>query len=553
VFDEAHKIFTDVVYRGDFARVKELAFYPVMKIFLTATLPVTHEELLLEETCMPSSTRFIRAPTTRPNIRYHVLHINNQMKPVNQIAIDLASYLQQTIFTAQSRGIIFCIDIPTVNDIAKHFGDCKSHSQMPSDLKAQFQESWYQGHHQWMVATSGFMHGIDHPDVQAILFIGIPFGAINIEQGAGRAGRSGQPAFVFLLHSNNTIFCSVDGWEDRQCIAAAGEWAQTNIECRRKVMTCLMDGGDGMDCTEIEGAEQCDLCNPNTDLLHSVRILMAKDTPQISQSNTMDIEDNYDLGGWDDASLMNIDLESLCEVPLSSNVIPSSSGPSAEPIPQTSLVATGSAGPATKPAPQILPPAAVNLPISVRPSMAVQLDAAVYAQHMQSRKAKAAELGAMARYLYGKCIICWAWKGRCDVVKTPNHTYFISCRGPEDVFVNNAIRWFDLKKNYFRSFQKYEYCWQCGLPQGKYLPSTHPVFAPEKTVACPFEDFVAVLCWFVFINPAIFKEATKVFPGLTRGMRVQEFGMWAKQQANPGSFYNGLELIVWLWLHRNRM
>src|SRR5438876_4381883 len=110
VFDEAHKIFTDKDYRGSFIKVKEFAGFPIQKIFLSASLPPSLEPLFLEYTCTPSSTLFIRAPTTRLNLRYHVLQVENQVKHINKVAIALAKHLQTTTFTEASRGIIFCTD-----------------------------------------------------------------------------------------------------------------------------------------------------------------------------------------------------------------------------------------------------------------------------------------------------------------------------------------------------------------------------------------------------------------------------------------------------------
>ena len=93
-------------YRGKFAKVKELAGFPVFKIFLSATLPPCMEEFFLEETSMPSSTLFIRAPTSRPNLRYHVLHVENEVKHINKVAVQLAHHLQQSTFAENSRGIL---------------------------------------------------------------------------------------------------------------------------------------------------------------------------------------------------------------------------------------------------------------------------------------------------------------------------------------------------------------------------------------------------------------------------------------------------------------
>jgi superfamily II DNA helicase RecQ len=64
------------------------------------------------------------------------------------------------------------------------------------------EESWYCGLQQWIVATTGLIHGIDCQQVGAVILDGLPVGAINLHQGFGRLGRDGQPAMVFLVHNH---------------------------------------------------------------------------------------------------------------------------------------------------------------------------------------------------------------------------------------------------------------------------------------------------------------------------------------------------------------
>ena len=64
VFDEAHKVFVEDDFRSSFTRIKELAQYPVQKIFLSATLPPFLVDVFLDMTALPQSTLVIRGPTS---------------------------------------------------------------------------------------------------------------------------------------------------------------------------------------------------------------------------------------------------------------------------------------------------------------------------------------------------------------------------------------------------------------------------------------------------------------------------------------------------------
>lgn len=50
-----------------------------------------------------------------------------------------------------------------------------------------------------MMATTGFIQGIDHLNVDTVIFLEMPYGLNNLVQGAGRAGHAGRPAHVFLI------------------------------------------------------------------------------------------------------------------------------------------------------------------------------------------------------------------------------------------------------------------------------------------------------------------------------------------------------------------
>lgn len=467
----------------------------MQKIFITATLAVFLEDYFLQQIYLPRSTPVIREPTNRKNLMYHVLHVEQRVRKAKEVIIDLAKLVETELWTVASRGIIFCVSRSEVDDLATCFGNTKSHSDMELSDRSELQEKWNEGHpgHRWMVATTGFIHGIDHPNVDTVIFLEMPFGLNNFVQGAGRAGRSGRPAHIFLLKCCTT-FMNSTAEVDKGALDAGAKYVANTSECRRTILSDVMDGLP-VSCPDLPNAISCDICNPNDPMAIASKGLLnpiREDSPV------------YDQGGWDDAMLASLD-------PLILDTSSSSSS--------TSLL----------------------------------LDRAIYLKLHQDKRAKVAELTALTKAVggvlegnqTGYCVICWVWKNR-RTIKTPEHRYFINCKSVEDRFVDHGFGWIDMKRKF--RFQKFKYCWKCGLPQGNFTPSTHPTFKPGSVLECPFDDLVALLIWYIINTDIIWKRACSVFPGITTTMSLDGIIKWLMTEEHPCQFYNGLELVIWYWV-----
>jgi hypothetical protein len=504
------------VYRKKFDSVKELVQYLVQKIYLSATMPLYLDPYFLDQVYLPRSTLIIRESTVRKNLCYHVLHLEKRVRKAIDVVVDLSMLVEKETWTASSRGIIFCVTRAEVDEIAASFGNTKSHSDMEPSDRLALQEKWYEGisGHRWMVATTGFIHGIDHPHVDTVIFVDMPYGLTNFVQGSGRAGRSGGPAHVFLINCGQTFISPPPTEIDTGGIIPGTKYVCNVSDCRRVIVSDVMDGKI-VRCGDFHDALKCDNCDPNHPLVIASRKLLLP---------VREGSPDYDMGGWDDAMLASLD----------DSIFQSTSAP-----PSSSLTQPMSAS--------------NSYPPLSGPSVSLRLDQAIFLKLMKDKKAKVAELSAMTKGLGGilhgnatrYCVICWAWKNKW-VPKTPSHKYFISCKTKEDGFVKHGIGWIDMKHKL--QFEKFQYCWKCGLPQGDLTPVTHPTFKPGVVMDCPFDDLVVLLIWHVIHMEDIWTRACSTFNGLSKHMPLNDIVEWLKKQEQPHLFYNGLELVVWYWL-----
>jgi superfamily II DNA helicase RecQ len=187
-------------------KYRNLAIYPVQRILLSATVPPVLEQYLLDSSALPSSTLFIRAPTQRPLIRYHVIHLEYGVHlGIHEYTVTLARYLQKTNFDANSNGIIYVTSIADATQIGKSFDDCIYTSQLSIEEKDANVQRWSNGQSKWIVATDGFSHGINRPFVDAVIMVGLPHSFIDLIQQPGRGGRAGRPSMAFLVEDMDDL------------------------------------------------------------------------------------------------------------------------------------------------------------------------------------------------------------------------------------------------------------------------------------------------------------------------------------------------------------
>jgi Helicase conserved C-terminal domain len=225
--------------------------------------------------------------------------------------------VMQETWTETSRGIIFCLSQTEVDTLAAFFGNTKYHSDMTLDDRMESQEKWNKNFpgHQWMVAMTGFIQGIDNSNVDTVIFLEMPYGLTNFVQSGGRAERSGAPAHVFLIDYCITFISPPANTIDPAGIIPGTRYVESGSECRQLILSDVMDG-QPVRCADLHNAASCDNCNPNHPLVVASKKLLQP---------VHDPSPDYDIGGWDDTTLALLD-ESVLDP------TPPSSGPSTQVI-----------------------------------------------------------------------------------------------------------------------------------------------------------------------------------------------------------------------------
>ena len=264
--DEAHNAFLSDNYRLSMQALRHLELAAVPKIFLTATLLPEHEPVLADWLGITprGRTLVLRSPTARANHSIQVAPTNPPSQDMFDVGLQLARLLLASWEQEPSvRGIIFVksmLDLETFQHSAD-FPLCTYSGRMPDDEKERQLHAWLSNSSpltpKWIVATTALLHGVDYPRVDAVIFLGSPYGLYDFVQGAGRAGRSGQKSLIAVIYPPSSLQKRVNG-NKYGCQEGVGKMLKSAV-CRRVPISEFMDG-DVITCATLPGSELCDVC-----------------------------------------------------------------------------------------------------------------------------------------------------------------------------------------------------------------------------------------------------------------------------------------------------
>ena len=168
------------------AKVRErLGWPPVVALTATAT-PHVRADIVRQLKLDHAKT--IITGFDRRNLRYHVVSSRTEQDKAPGLAVVYAS-TRRTV-----ERITNLLNDARVASVAYHAGLDDAH-------RREVQDAFMKERVRVIVATNAFGMGIDKPNVRLVLHYAMPGTLEAYYQEAGRAGRDGEPADCFLLHS----------------------------------------------------------------------------------------------------------------------------------------------------------------------------------------------------------------------------------------------------------------------------------------------------------------------------------------------------------------
>lgn len=325
VVDESHQALVSSDFRPKLKAIDNLREVPLPKIYLSATLPPDNIDDFIKHVGIESrSVKIIRAHTGRKELRYHNVSCRNSLAVHTFVQnLVLQSYLSG-IVQADSRVIIFCSTVADAVATSDALGCLQYSSQLNQEERSEAQHTWMEGSSsatRCIAATSAFVHGIDAPFVDLIVFLNPPYGAIDFVQASARGGRRGRAAMVVLAHHGSTLKVNEPDYALRTVM---NNYVINQRQCRRLLLNKAMDGTD-LKCDTLNGDQLCDICHPDTEVTRLLKqcALMGTMPEQgclksiaepPKKVETEEDEDAFMYDGFDDSEIAAMSLPSSSEV-----------------------------------------------------------------------------------------------------------------------------------------------------------------------------------------------------------------------------------------------
>lgn len=138
-----------------------------------------------------------------------------------------------------------------------------------------------------MACTTSLAQGIHRDNVRFLAFYGDPYNALACAQGAGRAGRDGQPAFVISIlqpQPSSAVDPNNDPGQSRLLSQALRKFDV----CRRYTLTKLVDGPKlAVSCMEDPDCNDCDYCDRDADMATRIRSWIVDPKPASTSSTPL--------------------------------------------------------------------------------------------------------------------------------------------------------------------------------------------------------------------------------------------------------------------------
>lgn len=251
VFDEIHKVFTDISFRKAFEEFWVLNTVKRSIFGISGTIPPSTVDELVRLTA--TTWRVVRTPSNRPELACQVIREEGDIfaRIVKDIAVFRASY------GPNDRLMVFCRSHEDVEALSAAL-KVPSYTSQTTDTNADTMHKWRSGKNIVMVSTTILGCGFDYASVRHVLHCNFAYTMIDQHQQESRAGRDGRRAEIITYISA--------GFKPSKRVANHSfgrseleKWAASAEQCLRTIPSSYLDGVP-VTCSLLPKCELCCYC-----------------------------------------------------------------------------------------------------------------------------------------------------------------------------------------------------------------------------------------------------------------------------------------------------
>ncbi|KAJ7016492.1 hypothetical protein C8F04DRAFT_1343061 [Mycena alexandri] len=228
VFDEIHRLLTDLHYRDVFQFCSTLSKYGAPIFGASATIPV-HLIPLFRQLSGVDSWDIVRMRVGRPNLAIAVHTADTDAELIK----DLHAFVLKRLATygEEDRMMVFAQTVAEAKELARILGTEAFYAGQDEEKKAELFNDWI-AKKEVIVSTSLLASGTDYAHVRDVVFFHLMFTAFDQQQGGDRAGRDGELAFVTtFVRKGEKVRHNPDDVPLGQ--KELGDWAHNKRHCRQ--------------------------------------------------------------------------------------------------------------------------------------------------------------------------------------------------------------------------------------------------------------------------------------------------------------------------------
>ena len=218
----------------------------------------------------------IKVDPLRENLDFSIIKIEPKLRWKNLLYTKLAHIYGELKKVKQWASIIYCRTVDEAFEMYRIMAKTKKHdvhlyhAPLAMSLKEEALEAFSNNPKPVVVATTAFWMGIDRADVRLVIQASTPYWLIDYYQGAGRAGRDGEPARCIVLYQKDKLNRETSGilhwYPSIAFVERVYEWLKNSIS----------SNGGGADYSLTTFLRRCEKVVENSDKIKRPEEYMQK-------------------------------------------------------------------------------------------------------------------------------------------------------------------------------------------------------------------------------------------------------------------------------------